>query len=1160
MTTSLLLPRKLVGYGSGKATHVERIFKSGPGTQAAVAAGLLAQGKNVVVVVPGARELTQIQSLLGLLTPGGGKGFPYDPWVVLPPYRVQPSNPVRWAERWAALYPLALGGTPKGVVLTVDNLLPKWPSPTVLDTHHLELHKGEEVLAEDIVEQCVTWGYERVRMVTRPGEIAMRGDILDIFPSGYTHPLRLDFFGDMLEDIRQFDASSQRSRTDLDSAVILPSAPAVMTPKMCEQAKAKWDKLKGLGEMTPAAEQELRRMLDAGDCNIRPGLFYDKPASLGAWLPQDAVYLLCGAGTLRTRLEELEWAWQARLDEEAEIDGFRWPRSSLLESAERARATWMDKPQIHFEDLTIGEKKDGFELPEKEYRGFEELFWKPEERNRPWHALLDAMRKWERERPQTVFSFRTEASRRKFLKLAAQEGIAPATAYTPDRRGLFALVSPMRNGVEFNWNGSVILSENVLQPSARRTAATSEKDFKGLKTYEGLSGGDLLVHREWGLGKFEGLFRLDLGGISNDYLLITYAGDDKLYLPVDRLDVVQRYKGPEGIVPSLDKMGGTAWGRVKSRARKAIEKIAHDLVEMYAYRKIAKGYSYEAPGEEFAEFEASFGFQETPDQDSAIRDVLRDLDKPEPMDRLVCGDVGFGKTEVAMRAAFRAAMAGKQVALLCPTTVLAEQHYQNFRRRMDGFPLNVAMLSRFVSRKRQKDILQGVGRGQVDILIGTHRLLSKDVKLPNVGLMILDEEQRFGVKHKERLKEFRKNIDVLALSATPIPRTLQLSLSGIRGLSVMETPPVDRKPVQTSLIEREKEPLAAILKRELEREGQVFWVHNRVKGLPRVVEYVKELAPDARVGMAHGQMKEKELEETIHQFWHGELDILVCTAIIESGLDFPRANTLIVDQAQLFGLGQLYQLRGRVGRSSRQAYAYFVIPSLDRLPEQSRKRLQVILDMDYLGAGFQVAMEDLRLRGAGNILGEAQSGTMAKVGLELYLEMLEEEVRRIRGEELVQETHPELNILFEAHIPEEFIPDTQDRLRYYKALSSADSAMALAELSAELKDRFGALPVPLERFLGVLRLKRLLGRLQVVKADVAPAKVVVSWHEDATAVSPDQMVAFVQENEGNARLLPPGRLELKVDGEGSIRKGLEAMEKALTALVPGDTTLSKDVK
>jgi transcription-repair coupling factor (superfamily II helicase) len=531
--------------------------------------------------------------------------------------------------------------------------------------------------------------------------------------------------------------------------------------------------------------------------------------------------------------------------------------------------------------------------------------------------------------------------------------------------------------------------------------------------------------------------------------------------------------------------------------------------------------------EMYRDFEASFGFDETPDQSRAIDEVFADMDLPQPMDRLICGDVGFGKTEVAMRAAFRAVLDGKQVGLLCPTTVLAEQHYQNFRARMEHFPMRVAMLSRFVPRPRQKQIVQAAAAGQVDILIGTHRLISDDVHLPNLGLLILDEEQRFGVKHKEKLKRLRRNVDVLTLTATPIPRTLQLSLSGIRSLSVIETPPVDRKPVETFLLERDAGMLRQAVAQELERGGQVFWVHNRVQGLEEVEEYVRTLAPEARIGRAHGQMSANLLEETMHRFWHGELDILVCTAIIESGLDFPRANTLIVDQAQMFGLGQLYQLRGRVGRSERQAFAYFVVHDLKHLAESARKRLQVILDMDYLGAGFFVAMEDLRLRGAGNILGESQSGTIAKVGLELFLEMLENEVRRLKGEAPQDDAQTEMNVLYPAHIPETYISEARDRLHFYKALSSAPTDQAAEEIAAEIRDRFGSLPEELDTFLAVVQLKRVLSGLKAARADLMPGRVVVSWAESADQQVVDAIVPWVLRREDRARLSPPGRVELR---------------------------------
>ena len=600
--------------------------------------------------------------------------------------------------------------------------------------------------------------------------------------------------------------------------------------------------------------------------------------------------------------------------------------------------------------------------------------------------------------------------------------------------------------------------------------------------------------------------------------------------------------------PALDRLGSSSWQAGKEKVRKAVEKIAEDLVEMYAWRKVAKGFQYPPLGELYREFEASFGFEETPDQARAIQDVLSDMEKPEPMDRLICGDVGFGKTEVALRATFRAASEGRQVALLCPTTVLAEQHYQTFRSRLSGFAVNVGLLSRFVPPRKQKDVLKAAAEGRIDVLIGTHRLLSDDVKLPNLGLLVLDEEQRFGVRHKEKLKRLRKNVDVLTLTATPIPRTLQLSMSGVRELSVIETAPLDRKPVSTAILQRDKVTLKQILEKELAREGQVFWVYNRVQGLERVADFVRELVPDARVGMAHGQLTEKALEETMHAFWHGELDVLVCTAIVESGLDFPRANTLIVDQAQMFGLGQLYQLRGRVGRSDRQAFAGFVGPDLDSLPETARERLRIILDLDYLGAGFQVAMEDLRLRGAGNILGEVQSGHMNRVGLDLYLEMLEQAVSKIKGGGVALHTETEINLALTAHIPETYITDGHERLRWYKLLSSARDSKRRHERVLELRDRFGHLPEELQGFLAVLELKWFLSEVQAARADIHADRVRIAWDEGQTAIAPERIPAFLATNTA-VRLLPPATLEWKLDTARAVPLRLDEVRHALAALI-----------
>lgn len=1146
----MIFHKDLSAFLGGKTSSL-RIFKSGLASQAVVAQSLMARKYSPVVIVPGAREFREFDSLFQLLGPASKD--PLAPmWerghIRLGSFMSRSPSPADWGERWAALYSLEYGLAPACVILTADNLLPLWPNPEIVRNSWLSLTKGEDMSPELVMEQLVAWGYRRGNLVAGYGDMSMRGDILDVYAPGYPLPLRFEFFGDMLEEMRMFDLSSQRSRAELQEAVLLPVAPGICSPDRSGRALDYWKHLRTTGEIAVREEQALVERLAREDGYVWPGLFYDDSCGLEEHLPSRSRFILCSGGELRGRLEDQEQGWRDFLAEEERTSGMRWPLRFVIRSEEAARQVWQGVDQVVFEELTLGRERDGLELAEQRISEFGDLFWQPEQQRRPWATLMQALKDWNRTGYRTILSFSSSRSRDKFLSLAEPENLSVQLEYHAENSGVFALVSPFKKGVELPWCQLRILGEDVLQPTPVQSHTPSARAFKGLDKYEDLEDGDLLVHRDYGLNRFGGLHHMKIGDAANDYLLLLFSGDDKLYLPVDRLNLVQRFKGPEGNEPALDKLGGTRWKNTTARVRKAVEKIAHELVEMYAFRRVAKGYGYGPPDELYWDFEATFGFEATPDQDKAIKDVFEDMDRPEPMDRLVCGDVGFGKTEVALRAAFRAALEGRQTALLCPTTVLAEQHYQTFIRRMEGFPVRVGMLSRFVPRKRQKTVLEAAARGEIDILIGTHRLLSKDVALPNIGLLILDEEQRFGVKHKERLKQFRQNIDVLTLTATPIPRTLQLSLSGLRGLSVIETPPQDRKPVETAIMTREKKALKKVLERELERGGQVFWVYNRVNGLERVAEFVQELVPEARVGMAHGRMTEKMLEETMHGFWHSELDVLVCTAIVESGLDFPNANTLIVDQAQMFGLGQLYQLRGRVGRSDRQAYAYFVVPSVDDLQEKVRKRLRIILEMDYLGAGFKVAMEDLRLRGAGNILGEAQSGQIAKVGLELFLEMLEEEVRRLRGEQAHRASDPELNFVFEAHIPGGYMTDSRERLRYYKALSAARDERELKELEAEIRDRFGPLPDELATFFGILALKQVLSLLQVERAELYPGRAVLSWNDEVDVIRPEELVAWIAAQKDCARLLPPGRVEVRYAEHSSIREAMEQLAVDLTSL------------
>ncbi len=1120
--------------------------RSGMATRCRLACEALAQGRGSVLLARNREEFHAARALLTLFLPqlslGDipiGQAVWESPCLSLPAMS-QWRDRDSWAARMAALYALAQGG-PRCVVAGVESVLLRYMPLHFFDSRSLGLSRGGEYSPELILDQAMEWGYERVSLVTRPGDMARRGDILDIFPPGYAKPVRLEFFGDAIEEMRLFDAESQRSLRPLDELTLLPVSPLALDKNGLAAARKRCDQLFSEGRINENECYSFKKALDGGGAGILPGVLCDSPSLLEEWLPADSLWLLPGEADSAEALRDGRLALKEAL--EAEDAPLQQPAALALRKHSQP-APWRNFQCAFAEPLVMGVEERGTDFQERALHGFSDLFPLPAAQDRPWQHLAAGLKEWQSQRRQVILSFSSERGRNKFLKLAEQDGIIPALRYTPEGRGLFALVSPFRSGVELVWDNSLVLGEDIIYPRAEKTPRAASRAFKGLDTFDDLKKGDLLVHRDYGIGRFAGLHHLDLNSAANDFLLIEYSGRDKLYVPADRLGLIQRFKGTEGVEPALDRLGGPAWAAGKEKARKAIEKIAADLVEMYAYRKVAKGFRYDPPGELYHEFEATFGFEETPDQAKAIQDVLDDMDRGEPMDRLICGDVGFGKTEVALRAAFRAAAEGRQVALLCPTTVLAEQHYQTFRARLAGFPVNVGLLSRFVTKPRQKEVLKAAAAGQIDILIGTHRILSSDVKLPNLALLVLDEEQRFGVRHKEKLKALKKNVDVLTLTATPIPRTLQLSMSGIRELSIIETAPQDRKPVATAVLRRDDAVLSKVIEREIEREGQVFWVYNRVQGLERVVEYVRKLAPQARVGMAHGQMSETELETTMHKFWHGELDVLVCTSIVESGLDFPRANTLVVDQAQMFGLGQLYQLRGRVGRSDRQAYAFFVVPDAERLTAVAEERLRIIMDMDYLGAGFQVAMEDLRLRGAGNILGEVQSGHMSRVGLELYLEMLEEAVGRLKGTPSALAVETELTLGLPAHIPASYIDDGRERLRCYKALTSAVGGAAREEAALSMRDRFGPFPEELTNFLAVLDFKQFLTELQVQRADVHRDHLRMFWPEGQTAVQPERIVKLAAKMPG-ARLHPPAGLTLPLAADLPFSEGLQKVRVAL---------------
>ena len=697
-------------------------------------------------------------------------------------------------------------------------------------------------------------------------------------------------------------------------------------------------------------------------------------------------------------------------------------------------------------------------------------------------------------------------------------------------------IGQLSQGFVFPAANQMIVGEKDLFEDIRRFGPRKMKDIPSafLTSFSELKPGDFIVHVDFGIGLYQGLKRLRFGSMEGDFLQCEYQGGDKIYVPVDKLKLVQRYIG-ERKNPRIDKLGHENWKRVVRRVKKAVENTAKELLELYAQRKAESGFQYSKRDGLFKQFEFDFPYEETVDQNSAIEDVMRDMESQTPMDRLICGDVGFGKTEVAMRAAFKAVMDGKQVAFLVPTTLLAYQHYLTSVERLKKYPLIIETLSRFKSPRDEKEILKGLNDGNIDIIIGTHKLLANKIRFRDLGLLIIDEEHKFGVSQKEKLRKIKKGIDVLSLSATPIPRTLQLSLAGIRDISLINTPPEGRQAIETYVFRFNRNLIRRSILKEIDRGGSIFFIHNRIEDIYNVAEELKKIVPEARIEVTHGRMPEKQLEDSIYKFSHGEIDVLVTTAIVESGLDIQRANTMIINHSHKFGLADLYQLRGRVGRSDRKAFAYFMIPSTGSLTPESRRRLKAITELNELGSGYRLALSDLEIRGAGNIFGTEQSGHIADVGLELYLEMLDASIRKLRREEKFPQYEPEIKFDYPAFIPDDYVEDSTERLLFYKKLSAVSSEDELYSIEEELRDRFGRIPKPGSNLLSLVELKILMKELQIGKMDIKVGLTIIHFREESPLLS---------------RFKPSGRLRIVSSHEDQfveIKKKLRELVSVMNA-------------
>ncbi|GAB4535274.1 MAG: transcription-repair coupling factor [Anaerolineae bacterium] len=1102
----------------------------------------------ILVVVPRADQARELARQIRAWSPFPGTV------LRLPDPDALPYERVAWGretirERVSALAALLGDDTndtpPPLVVTSTRALMQKTVPPDDFQTGLIRLEVGQRIVLHDLLNEWLEIGYRASTVVEEPGYFSRRGGIVDIFPPNQPLPVRMELFGDEIDSLRTFDPLTQRSERRIDAFDIVPASEALsrIGPLAAEGVQQL-----DFSTCHPVAqmefEEDLARLSNAESfrgIEFYLPFLYPQPASLLSYLPADGLLIIEDLAELTAVIGELEHQaieLKTQLIQQGELPG-DWPRP-YFNQAELAS-------EIHSRPyLTLGHPRwpplpaDGPLPPDEIKFGFTQPTVYGGQVKRLIEDLIERRRSGER-----VVLVSRQAAR--LADLLAEKDIPHLKGTTipleddlleslvdlpgegDDQPPPPGSISVVRGSLTAGWaltpdgGEGRDLSTPVLpgrpapictlltdaeifgyyKPEPRRRpkiqrAVTPESFFSDVKP------GDFVVHIEHGIGVFKGLVKLDLEGVEREYLQVDYAENDRLYVPIHQADRLSRYVGVDDRPPQLNRLGSADWNTVKRRARRAVEEIANELLEIYAAREVASGHAFSADTAWQQELEAAFPYVETEDQLRAIDEVKRDMEKPKPMDRLICGDVGYGKTEVALRAAFKATLDGLQVAVLVPTTVLAQQHYKTFVERLKPYPVFVEMLSRFRSKKEQKHILEGMRTGKVDIVIGTHRLLQNDVSFKNLGLLIIDEEQRFGVSHKERLKKMRTEVDVLTLTATPIPRTLHMSLTGVRDMSTIDTPPEERLPIKTTVAEYDETLIRTAILRELDRGGQVYFVHNRVMGIEQMARRVSRIVPEATVAVAHGQMPERQLERVMMDFMEGKSDVLVCTSIIESGLDIPNANTIIINRADRFGLAQLYQLRGRVGRGAVRAYAYLLTPKNYEVTESARKRLEAIVEASELGAGFRIAMRDLEIRAAGELLGARQHGHIAAVGFDLYCRLLAQAVRELKGKSPEVGTSSEttaylmplsegvqINLPLPVYLPEDYVPNESLRLQLYRRLAGLLSEEEITTVAQELEDRFGELPEPVSNLLYQLRLKVLALESGVQAISVDSGQIVI---------------------------------------------------------------------
>jgi transcription-repair coupling factor (superfamily II helicase) len=1089
-------------------------------------------------------------------------------------------NPDRRAAmaRMATLFHLAHDRPWSVLALPASALARKVVPRKELARRLLRIVAEQEVDRDGLVRSLAEAGYLRVPVVEDPGSFAVRGALLDVWPPSSEQPVRVELYGELVLSMKAFDPIDQTTKKDAPEVKQLwlpPVREGILDPRNVARAR---ERITQIAESIDWPTSKTRVLVDDvvsgraffGAEGFLPAYYEDLDPIL-AYVPGDAVVLLDDPPALtRSVRDELERAGRDAAGKEGGGPSFlpaafyRDEDAIAQDLASRSAVALHRTPVLGGSETGLSAFEIAREPLDLASRDHEDLTRavKAARASRGKNAglapLVRRIAHW-REHGMSVFlTARAQTQAERLVTLLRHQGVACNArlgAFDPawlDERvaEIQVTVGPLARGVALPADGLVLVTEEEIFGARahrrRERARTGDPARPFLEDLRSLNPGDFVVHAEHGIGRYQGLVHKAVGGNTVDLIAIEFAGGDKLYLPVWRLNQLEKYAGGENAQPRLDKLGGSTFARTKAKVAREVRKMADELLRLYAERQATGGDALQPADDDYRAFEATFPFDETADQARAISDVNGDLESARAMDRLVCGDVGFGKTEVALRAAFRVAMSGKQVALLCPTTVLAQQHFRTFEARVSGYPIAIKPLSRFQSKKEQDETVAGLKDGKIDIVIGTHRLLSKDVHFKGLGLLVVDEEQRFGVAHKERIKQLRTQVDVLTLSATPIPRTLQMAVTGLRDLSLITTPPVDRRAVRTIVTRWDDHVVREAVQRELSRGGQCFYVYNRIDKLYDKAQRLQALVPTARVAVAHGQMSETALEEAMLDFVDGRYDVLVSTAIVESGLDIPRANTMLIDRADLFGLAQLYQLRGRVGRSKERAYCYLIVPPPNAMTDESRSRIEALERHTELGSGFQIASLDLELRGAGDILGGEQSGNVASVGFEMFCRMLDEAVHEIRGEEVVHEVDPELSFDVEALLPEDYVSDVGVRLSLYKRLASAVDEAHVSDIAAEMEDRFGPPPEEARRLVKLMTLKTELRRLRALGCEANARLVTLHLRED-TPLDPGKVTLLIRKTHGAWKLTPDMRLTRRFDPPADGMTNAESMLADLAA-------------